>query len=90
MESPKKPDHPEGKTPREVNDDRPGVDAAGPISGSVPRAGPALTVDEEIAAILAEAQEALLKGDAQKATDLFTKATDLGKAKPKGGNQPAR
>lgn len=82
MELPKKKDNPAGGPPRGIDDDRPGLDADGPISGSVPRAGPALPMNGDVAAILAEAQEALLKGDAQKATDLFKLATDMAKAKP--------
>jgi hypothetical protein len=48
-----------------------------PVSGSVPRAGPALKTDPRIKAILAEAQAALLQGDSQKAGDLFAEATRL-------------
>ena len=83
MDSPKKTETPAAKPPVTLDDDRPGLDAAGPISPSVPRAGPGIPMNGDVAAILAEAQKALLAGDAQKATDLFKLATDLAKAPPK-------
>ena len=55
-------------------------DMNGPIMGSVPRAGPALRADDRAKAILAEAQAALLRGDTQKAGDLFAEAARLAAA----------
>lgn len=49
-----------------------------PVSPSVPRAGPGLRVNPQVEAVLAQAQAALLQGDAQKAAELFAEATRLG------------
>ncbi|RCK77979.1 MAG: hypothetical protein OZSIB_1888 [Candidatus Ozemobacter sibiricus] len=51
-----------------------------PVSPSVPRAGPGLRVNPQVEAVLAQAQAALLQGDAQKAAELFAEATRLGAA----------
>ena len=59
---------------------RPGM--ADPISPSVPRAGPSVKGNARVNAIMAEAQAALLKGDAQKAGDLFAEATRLATLPP--------
>lgn len=53
-----------------------------PISPSVPRAGPAVRGNARVNAIMAEAQAALLQGDAQKAGDLFAEATRLATLPP--------
>lgn len=73
--------------PLPLNDDRPGL--GGTISGSVPLAGPKLQETTEVAALLAEAQAALVRGDMQRATDLFKAAADAAQARTPPAGQPA-
>ncbi len=73
--------------PLPLNDDRPGL--GGTISGSVPLAGPKLQETTEVAALLAEAQAALVRGDMQRATDLFKAAADAAQAGNPSAGQPA-
>ncbi|NLI78889.1 MAG: hypothetical protein GX442_20910 [Candidatus Riflebacteria bacterium] len=73
--------------PLPLNDDRPGL--GGTISGSVPLAGPKLQETTEVAALLAEAQAALVRGDMQRATDLFKAAADAAQARTPPAGRPA-
>lgn len=73
--------------PLPLNDDRPGL--GGAISGSVPLAGPKLQETTEVAALLAEAQAALVRGDMQRATDLFKAAADAAQTRTSPAGQPA-